>query len=377
MWVSDSYENIVARAQWNLNRGNFEEARQEFRRLSERLEKVKPAVLDRRPELHQLRLMSMNMQAEIDRIHGDFEEALNLYRRLIEISPETADRWRRDMALVRIDMGAAEAGLDELRAQAVSNPSDHRVWLTIGVEAEALGRAEEAEENIQRGVRRAATPEDKGEAYLILFDFYREQGRVEDALAAWNEAWAVQGQEPAYIFPVYQMMMEADDLERAREYLAEERHPLRRGFHQGLLAEREGKPDEALKHWKRVARMDPTQFEEGQDMWAEAALRSDLPPDEVVAALNQGLDAGQFTPRGLILQAVAEARRGHVDHAAGVLGLAQHLGLRSRPRREKLPAGDWALFDELVDDDRAKAELRRFFEPDSSGEGETSKTEAE
>jgi tetratricopeptide (TPR) repeat protein len=102
MWVSDSYEDIYARAESSLARGDYDAAQESFRRLSDRLGKAKPAVLERRPELHNLRLVSLARQAEIYRIQGEFEEALQLYQRLIEISPESADAWRQDVGRVPI-----------------------------------------------------------------------------------------------------------------------------------------------------------------------------------------------------------------------------------------------------------------------------------
>jgi tetratricopeptide (TPR) repeat protein len=223
---------------------------------------------------------------------------------------------------------------------------------------------EEAEENLQRGARRASEPDHKTDAYLLLFDFFRAQERAEDALAAWDKAWESQEEGPDYIFPVYQMMWETGDLKRAHEYLSREKNPLRKGLYQGFLAQEEGKPDEAIKHWKRVARMDPTDYEEGQEAWAEAVLRVDDAPQDVISILGAILDTGAFTPRGLILQAIAEARLGHVDHAGSVLALARQVGLRERPRREKLSSSDWALFDELVESDEIKEELRHFFQID-------------
>jgi tetratricopeptide (TPR) repeat protein len=365
MWVSDSYEDIYARAESSLARGDYDTAQESFRRLGDRLEKVRPTVLERRPELHNLHLVSLARQAEIYRIQGEFEKAIQLYQRLIETGPESAERWRQDMALVKIDMGQAEAGLDELRAQAVAHPADHRLWLTIGLESEALGRWEEAEENLQRGARRVSEPNEITDAYLLLFDFYRARGRIEEALAAWDKAWESQAEGPDYIFPVYQMMWEAGDLERAHEYLSREKNPLRKGLHQGLLAQDQGKSDEAVKYWKRVARLDPTGYEEGQESWAEAALRVGHTPQDVISVLGTILDEGTFTPRGLILQAAAEARIGHTEHAESVLALARQVGLRGRPRREKLSSTDWALFDELVENDEIKEELRHFFEIDS------------
>jgi tetratricopeptide (TPR) repeat protein len=268
-------------------------------------------------------------------------------------------------------MGQAEAGLDELRAQAIAHPQDHQLWLSIGLECEGLGRADEAEENLRRGARLASAPDDKTEAYLLLFDFYRSQGRVEDALAAWGQAWESQRKEPEYIFPLYQMMWENGDLERAHRYLDQEKNPLRKGFHEGLFAQSDGKPEEAARHWKRVARMDPTEFEEGQEAWAEAALRAEHRPEEVIAHLGSLLESDQFSPRSLLLQVIAEARVGHIDHLERVLELARHIRLQGRPRQEKLAASDWALFDELVENIETKDKVRHWFETDAPGEGES------
>lgn len=368
MWVSDSYEDIFTRAQSHLVQGDYETAFDEFHRLSERLSGLKPAVMDRRPELRNLLMLSLARQAEIHHIQGEFEEALQIYERLEEIAPEHRDSWQRDSALVRIDMGQTEEGLDELRAQAVAHPDDYRLWLTIGLECEALERMDEAEENLQRAAMRAGDGDEKADVYLDLFDFYREQGRVDEALATWEQAWEAHGRDPDYVFPLYQMMWENGDPERAYEYLRQERNPLRKGFYQGLFAESEDKPDEAIKHWKRVAKMDPLESDEGHEAWAEAALRVDHPPEEVIAKLSAILESGDLTRRGFILHAAAEARIGHTEHAESVLEAARTVGLRSRPREDKLPAAHWELFDELVADAEIKDQLRHYFEKDQGDE---------
>lgn len=370
MWVSDSYEYIYALAESSLAKGDIDTAQANYHRLSERLSKLKPVVLERRPELRNLLVLSLGKQAQIHHIQGEFEQALEVYEQAIDISPEIKDRWQRDMALVRIDMGEAEMGLDMLRAQAISHPGESELWLAIGVEAEALGRLDEAEENLQRASRTASAPEDKAQAYLALFDFYREQGRIEEALAAWDQAWESDSLDSGYVFPLYQMMWEAGDLDRSREYLKQEKNPLRKGFHQGLLAASVGDSDEATRQWKRVAKMNPLEYDEGHDAWAEAALRVDHSPQEVIASLSAVLEAGDFTPRGLLLQAIAEARIGHTEHAQEVLEIARNLGLRSRPRAEKLPAAHWALFDELVADEEIKKQLQHVFEVEAESQVE-------
>jgi len=370
MWVSDSYEYIYALAESNLARGDFETAQANYQRLSERLSKLKPVILERRPELRNLLVLSLARQAEIHHIRGEFEQALENYEQAMEIAPATRDRWQRELAQVRIDMGEEEAGLDMLRAQAIAHPGDYEFWLTIGVEAEALGRLEEAEENLRRAARTASRPDGKTQAGLALFDFYREQGRVEEALAAWNQAWESNDQDSGYVFPLYQMMWEAGDLERSRDYLEQEKNPLRKGYHQGLLAASEGDSDEATKQWKRVAKMSPLEYDEGHDAWAEAALRVGHSPQEVIGSLSAVLEAGDFTPRGLLLQAIAEARIGHTEHAQEVLEIARNIGLRSRPRAERLPAAHWVLLDELVADDEIKAQLQPLFDVEAESKVE-------
>jgi len=370
MLVSDSYEDIYAHAESSLARADYENALDNYQRLSQRLSGLKPTLLDRRPELRGLLALSLAKQAEIRRIQGDFEQAVRIYERLIEIAPERQASWRPAMALLRIDMGQVEAGLDELRALAVANPSDSQLWLAIGSECEALERYDEAEENLQRAAGVAVDLDSKTEANLTLFDFYRAQGRIDEALAAWDQAWAAHAHGPSYVFPLYHMMYEVGDLDRAREYLRQEKNPLRKGLYQGMLATSEGKTDEATKHWNRVAKKNPLEFDEGHEAWAEAALRVDWAEEEVIAALETVSESGALTLRGLILRATAEARIGHVDHAQHALQIARNIGLRSRPRQEKLSAAHWALFDELVAEDEIKQQLRHYFEEDREGEGE-------
>jgi tetratricopeptide (TPR) repeat protein len=370
MWVSDSYEDIYAHAQSSLAKGDYQDAYDEFHRLSERLSSLKPAVLARRPGLLDLLQLSLVQEGEIHRIQGEFEQALQLYQRLIEIAPEGRDSWQRSMALVRIDMGQSEAGLDELRAQAVAHSGDFRLWLTIGLECEALGRLDEAEENLQRAVKSAVEPDDKNNAYLAVFDFYRAQGRVDEALDAWQKAWEAHGHTADYVFPLYQMMWENGEMEQAHKYLRQEKNQLRKRFHQGLLAASEGKPDEAIKHWKRLANMDPMAFDAGHEAWAEGALRADHPPEQVISTMGALIESGNFTLHGLVLQAVAEARIGHLDHAQKALEFARTAGQRTRPRQDKLSAANWELFDELVANAEMKGQLRDYFQADQNGEVE-------
>jgi tetratricopeptide (TPR) repeat protein len=362
MWVSDSYEDIELQARTLLASGDYAGALEQYQRLSQRLAGLKPAVMERRPALRSLHVLSLAQQARIHHWQGDFEQALQIYQQLNDMAPDRGSTWRGMTALVRIDMGQTEEGLDALRAEAVASPGDPIAWLRIGVECEGLGLLEEAEANLRRAAANASTPESQLDTYLALFDFYRAQGRVVDALAVWDQAWADSEEGPAYVFPLYQMMWEHGHLDQARRYLRQEENPLRKGFYQGWLAASEDQADEAARHWQRVAEMNPMDFDDGQEAWAEAALRVDIPAQEVLSVIETVLKVGGVSSRVLLLKAIAEARLGHIDDAVKTLESVRNVRLMARPRREELPESSWVLLDELVSDEELKSQLHPFFE---------------
>jgi tetratricopeptide (TPR) repeat protein len=370
MWVSDSYEDIAARARRQMERGDLAGALENFKRISSRLAGLKAEVLTRRPELQVLRVLSLAQQAAVHRFQGDFEPALALYQDLGELAPERGSVWRHLRALTYIDIGQIERGLDELRAEAVAAPGNYDVWLSIGVECSGQGRIEEAEENLRRATKHASTPEAQAECHMALFDLYREQGRLDDALAAWNEARQALDEVAEDVFPVYQMFIENAQYDRAAEYLARESNPLRRGFYQGLLEAAQGKADEAEKRWQKVARMVASKYDDGHEAWAEAALRVNAPAENVVEVLGRDWHGQGISSRGLILLAAAEARLGHMEHVEDALTAARNLGLQMRPRLERLSLSGWELFDDLVADPGIKGSVRHFFADGVPGDGQ-------
>jgi tetratricopeptide (TPR) repeat protein len=371
MWVSDSYEDIAARAGALMENGDLDEARDELMRITNRLGNMKPDVLARRPGLRSLLTMSLLQLTTIHRFQGDFDKALAVCQQLGSVAPHAANLWRRIGAWTRIDRGEVEQGLDELRAEAVAAPGDYEVWLTIGVECAGLGRAEEAEENLRRAVKNAHTPRARLECHLALFDLYRQQGRVEEALAEYEAMPQLDDSANPDVSPVYQMLLECGDTERAAQYIAREPNPLRRGFYEGLVEARQGKADEAQKRWQKVARTDALKYEEGHEAWAEAALRVNVSAEHVAGTLQHKRKHHTITQRGLLMLAVAEARLGRLEDVKEALAAARNQGLYMRPRRELLPGSDWAVFEELVSDDDIKRAVRHFFADSASGDGQT------
>ncbi|MGC8878472.1 MAG: hypothetical protein ACP5R2_04555 [Anaerolineae bacterium] len=365
MWVPDTYEDILAQAHLHSMQGDFEGSIALYNRLAERLSKLKPELLKRRPELRDIHHNSLVELAWLHHALGNFEQSLALYRQLSELEVSDKTVWHQKAACVLIDMGRVEQGLDELRAEAMAHPGAYETWLLMGRECAYLERWQEAEENLNRALRNATTPESRREVYQSLFELYRAQGRVEDALAAWNHAYEGQS-EPDEFFPVYQMLIEHGELERARPYLEREPNALRRGFYQGLLEALTGRKQEAQRRWQKVATMNPLAFEDGVDEWAEAVLRTNSNPQEVVKVLDRFKGFLDEAPRRLVLLAIAQARLGNMEEAEQSLKQGCVARKVSRPRREKLSAKEWALFDELVTDAEVKDRFKHLFETDQN-----------
>lgn len=361
MQIPDTYEDILAQARLRSVQGDLEGSIALYNRLVERLSSLKPELLKRRPALRDLHYNSLAELAHLHHVLGNFEQSLALYRQLSELEGSDETLWQQKVACVLIDMGRVEQGLDELRAEAMAHPGAYEAWLLMGRECTHLERWQEAEENLNRALRNATTPESKRDVYRGFFDLYRAQGRVEDAIAAWNQAW--EGQlEPDNVFPVYQMLIEHGKIERARQYLEREPNALRRGFYQGLLEALAGRGQEAQRRWQRIASMAPPASEAGVDEWAEAVLRTNSNPQEVVRVLGRIRGSLDDAPRRMVLLAIAQARLGDLEEAERSLRQGCLARQMNRPRREKLSAREWALFDELVTDAEFKHQLKRFFE---------------
>lgn len=366
MWLPGTYEDTLAQAHSRVVEGDLEGAVPLYERLIERLSSLKPEIRQRRPELDEMQQRSWAELARVCHILGRFEPALDLYRRLSELNDSNQSMWRRSAAQVLIDMGRVEQGLDELRAEAVANPSDHNIWLLIGYECIYLKRWQEAEENFQRALRSAITPEQQMDVHLAFFVLHRMQGHVDEALAAWEQAWQ-RRREEANNALIYRLLIEYGQLERARQYLEREPNALQRGFYQGVLEMLQGKTQEAQRRWQRVARMNPFEFGNSFEEWAEAALRVEWDPTEVIDVLSRFENAIDATHREMVLWAIAAARLGRIDEVEHALKRGRLILRRARPWREKLLAQDWTLFDELVRDAEIKKQFKHFFEVDQNG----------
>ncbi|MFQ5577809.1 MAG: tetratricopeptide repeat protein, partial [Anaerolineae bacterium] len=236
--VSGSYEDLYAQASRHFELGETEEAQAMFERLVRRLGKLSEHSFARRPNLKELQVVCMRSLGVIYGRRGSFEQAMEMYRRLIDLTPpaEHAD-WQHAIARLKIRQGHLQEGLDELRALAVTHGAEAWPWLSLGLVFFETGDEQEAEVNLRRATDRLTGDSDERFlTFITLFALYKNQGRYAEAEKAWQDAWGGTKKHPPKVTALYEMYLEAGELKRAESWLRKEKNPLRRGLYKGLIA---------------------------------------------------------------------------------------------------------------------------------------------
>lgn len=359
--LADSYEGLHTRARNLWMAGELAGAVSLYRRLVEKLHSLGDRILERRPELRDLhRTARLELVGLLYR-EGRYAEAIEIAQVLLETHPEDALLWRRDLARLRVAKGEVEAGLAELRSLATEAPDEMNTWLALGLEARIEGCFVESEEALDQAL--AVCPDDEAEAlaeaHYQRFLLFRDMGRTEDALAAWEAARDYDPEVEKTIREVYEMLTDVGRFSKALEYVDRDENALQAGFQRGLIASLTGKLYEAGEAWRQVAEMDPDEYESGHDSWVEAVLRLG-DEEKALEWLQDGL-ARHGTIRLLVLSGIAWAMRDDASLAARLFQQAINTARRERPPRQKLDSADWRLLDTLVSDEETKKTLKTYF----------------
>jgi tetratricopeptide (TPR) repeat protein len=359
--LPDSYESLLSQARTSYRTGNVEGAIALYRRLVEKLGRLSDRVLARRPELGDLYSEASTELASLLQLEGRFAEAIEVKEELLRTQPDQADTLRRDLAILRLAKGETEAGLDELRSLAEEDPDQAWNWIVLANESRIESRFGESRAALDRALGEASESDghDLGNVYYHRFLLLRDMGQMDDAIAAWEEAVALNPDMADTVRSVYTMLADVGRYSEAQHYVARDENPLQAGFQRGLIAYLTGNASEAKQEWQAVARLDPEDFESGHDCWVEAVLRLGN-PDPALEQL-QKLLTQYGTLRLLILSGIGWAMRGDRELASALLQQATALLRRGRPPKQKLDSADWRLLDSLVADDEIKSALRPYF----------------
>jgi tetratricopeptide (TPR) repeat protein len=332
-----------------------------YRRLADKLDRLSDQILERRPDLRDLHQRAGLALSDLLLLEARFAEAYAVRSHLLERYPDSPDGWRRDLATLRVAKGEVDAGLAELRALAGEKPSDSSGWLALGKEARTAGRFAESEVALDRAVE-AAEQEGEGNlgpAHYERFLLFKAMGRLDAAVAVWEQAVSCDAELGFTVHEVYTMLTDAGRFSEAQSYVARDKNPLRAGFQRGLLANLTGNPAKASQEWQTVAQLDPGDYEQGHECWVEAVLR--LGDSESALAALQALLPEHPTPRLFVLSGMGWAMRDDEELASVLFQQAINLLRRRRPPKQKLDSDDWRLLDTLVTDEKTKTALKPYF----------------
>jgi tetratricopeptide (TPR) repeat protein len=356
-----SYEQLLNRARIGFRSGDLEEAIILYRRLVEKLGRLSDRVLDRRPELRDMHRDARLELATILRFEGRYAEAIELTEALLESHPDDTDTWRTDLAILRMSKGEVDAGLAELRMLAEEDPANPWRWTTLGREARIEKRLAESHAALDRAtlVGSEGDARQQAENDYQRFLLFKEMGQYEDAVAAWEQAVQWHDEVKSTVRQVYTMLTDAGRYTDALRYVEQDENALQAGYQRGVIAQRTGNALQARQEWQQVSQLDPDEYEYGHDAWVESAMRSG-DPDPALAWLQENL-AQRGSDRLLVLSGIGWAMKQDGDLAAVLLQQAINLMRRGRPPRQKLDSEDWRLLDALVTDDEVKTSLRPYF----------------
>jgi tetratricopeptide (TPR) repeat protein len=307
--LSDSYEGLLNRARLARRAGDIEGAIALYRRLVERLGRLSNTVLDHRPELRDLHRQAGLELVNVLRFEGRFAEAIEVEEVLLKTHPDQANVWRTDLARLRLAKGEVEAGLAELRALAEESPSDPAPWIILGRETRIEGRFAESQAALDQALMAGRGGDAKvlAATHYEQFRLCKEMGRLDDAVAAWEEAVRSDSGWDDTVRDVYQMLTDAGRYGAARRYVDRDGNALQAGYQRGLINLVTGNPVEARREWQKVAALDPSQFKVGHDAWVESVLRLG-DPTPALEWLQESLPQ-VGTPRLLILSGIGWAMR--------------------------------------------------------------------
>jgi tetratricopeptide (TPR) repeat protein len=360
--LNESYEAIYQRAIDAMARDDTDQAIQLLWRIVNRLIRLRPETLQRRESLERTLRTAWHSLGQILRNEGRYEEAI----RACEAVQDHLSGGRgpeRMIASIRIEQGAVEEGLSELR-QIAEETSSMAAWADLGAEDAALERYEEAEAAYKTALRVATSNEEAAFVNLALFRNYQDRGRVEDALSTWSMASVLEPDLATHVMEVYSWLIEQGELERARRYVAREEDPARRMLYEGLIEQKEGHEEEARSIWQRVVRLDPQAEGVNEEAWSEAALRLGDPLLVHAFAESIAVNLNMVSMGQAALFGIAEAAVGEMDEATKWFDLVrQELGRAGHPTG-KIENEYRDLLAQVVPDQERVQALSSYFEED-------------
>jgi tetratricopeptide (TPR) repeat protein len=360
--LPDSYEALYQRALFLMGTGESQEAIDLMLRIVNRLCRLRPETLQRKPHLQRTLHVAWSGAVQFLRWEQRFDEAIAITQDTLERLPEPVEGQKR-IASLRIERGEVQEGLADMR-QIAEEQEDLDSWLVLGAEYAALERYDEALDCDRTALSHATSNEEAATANLAIFRIHQAANRVDAALDAWNMAVVLDPELAEEVVTVYAWLIRQGALEQAASYLERDAQVVRRTFYEGLLHWQAGRQPAARSKWNDVLSMEEQVDNVGGDVeaWMEAALRLDLPGQaEGMAQELSGLGETRSVQVD-VLRGIAKLMLGETEAAEVLFGQAVHRLERGWPSKSEIPALFWHLLTLVVTDQESASRAAPYFE---------------
>lgn len=363
-YLPGSYADRNAEARRHFNLGDLDQAAAICQRVIERISRLPER---RRPDnsaLHNALMEASILLAEIHAKQSDWPAVDDLCTLGQAHHPVYAHRWAIEPFVLRIKYGQPQAGIAGMQAAAEAHPDSFFFWRLLAqmaLDVDDLDLAQAASDRAIGLAEMDEDAEDMASYHIVRFKLFRERSAWHEAAQEWMMACAWDDEMDELREAVVRMFLEAKLYDDALDYVENEAlTPILANYYRAWIAQQRGDQVRARHLWRTIVERDAD--DEDNPLVRALAHCWLRQPDAALALLLEELaSGGLLTMAEALALALAWAMHGDAAAARANVKLAAARQPSSTQPNKLLPALDWIDFEQLVEDEAIKAELRPHF----------------
>jgi tetratricopeptide (TPR) repeat protein len=366
-YLPGSYDERNDEARYLFKQGELDEAAAICQRIIERISRLPERRRSHGSTLHDALMRAAILLAEIHAKQADWPALDDLCTRAQAMHPVYAHRWAIEPFMLRIRYGQPQAGIRGLQALAESQPDSFYLWRMLAQAALDVDDLDLAMTASDYAVLLAQPDEDPGDIasyYIVRFKLFRQRGEWHEAAQEWMMACAWDEGMEELREAVVRMFLDAGLYDDALDYLDDESltAPLA-DYYRAWIANQRGDQVRARHLWRKIVEADPNDDDLDNPVVRALAYCWLRQPDAALALMLEELASGGLLSMAEALAlALAWAMHGDAAAAHANVRLAAGRQISSAQPNKLMPALDWIEFEQLVQNEAVKAELRSYFE---------------
>ena len=367
-----SYQDRLEEAHHLYGRGEIDQAAAICQRIIDRISRLPER---RRPDnsaLHNALMEASILLAEIFAKQGDWPAVDDLCTRGQTYHPVYAHRWAIEPFVLRIKVGQHQQGIAGIQALAEANPDSFFFWRMLAqmaLDVDDLDLALTASDRAMLLVQPDEDPDDLASYHIVRFKLFRQRGEWHEAAREWNSACLWDDEMDELREAVVRMFLGAGLYDDALDHLEDESLTATLAdYYRAWIANQRGDQVRARHLWRKIVEADPNDDDLDNQVVRALAHCWLRQSDAALALLLEELaSGGLLSMAGALALALAWAMHGDAAAAHANVKLAAGRQPSSAQSSKLMPALDWIEFEQLVQDEAIKAELRPYFEAPPAG----------